>query len=78
MEVSGQLHIPTTTPPGKEILVTTAQRLGKPQSWSAHCRKEIMLLALPGIISSSLGIHSPSIYRFCYSSSESETLALLD
>jgi hypothetical protein len=40
MEVSGQLHTPSTLSPGKEPRYPMDMRLGGPQSRSRRCRKE--------------------------------------
>jgi hypothetical protein len=40
MEVSGQLHVPAASPPGKEPLYPLDRRQGGPQSWSGRGGEE--------------------------------------
>jgi hypothetical protein len=49
MEVSGQLHAPAALPPGKETLVPTDGRLGRPQSRSRRGGDEKNSQHLPGL-----------------------------
>jgi len=49
MEVSGQLHDPTTLSPRKEALVPTGWRLVGPQNWLRCGGKEKESQLLPGI-----------------------------
>jgi hypothetical protein len=49
MEVSGQLHAPTTLPPGKSPWYALDRKLGGPQSKSGHSGEEKYSQPLPGL-----------------------------
>lgn len=49
MEVSGQLHVMATLPPGKDTRCPLNRSLGGFYSWTGLSEKEINLLPLPGM-----------------------------
>jgi hypothetical protein len=48
MEMGGQFHALAAVPSGKEALVPTRSRLGRPRSWSRNCGEKIKHLTLQG------------------------------